>query len=104
MTQEELVTALETTSIPIVYGEFEEEVNAPFITYQFSSSADIKADNQNYVDISGYQVELYTDKKSPVTEKLVQDVFKLNGLVYSKYESRISEEKLYQIVYTIQLI
>ncbi|MNW67893.1 hypothetical protein D3C74_465610 [compost metagenome] len=49
-------------------------------------------------------MELYTTKKDLATEKKVQDKLKELGLPYSKLESWLDDEKLYQILYEIQLI
>lgn len=104
MTQAELYQALKSLGIPVAYGSFSTPVTPPFITYQFAYSSDLIADNQNYVDISNFQVELYTAKKDLAAEKLIQDKLKELGLPYSKVETFLEEEKLYQVIYEIQLI
>ena len=104
MTQAELYQALKSLGMPVAYGSFSTPVTPPFITYQFAYSSDLIADNQNYVDISNFQVELYTAKKDLAAEKLVQDKLKELGLPYAKTEAWIEEEKLYQIIYEVQLI
>lgn len=109
MTQGELFQALKSLGMPVAYGEFinTEENPAPsppFITYQFAYDSGLKADNQNYLDISNFQIELYTVTKDPVREKLVQDKLKELRLPYSKVEAYIESEKVRQIVYEIQLI
>lgn len=109
MTQTELFTALKTTGLPVAYSEFvstpeNPAPSPPFITYQFTNGNDLKADNQNYLDIGNFDVELYTSKKDPVTEKLVQDKLKELRLPYGKSETWIDSEKMFQIIYGIQLV
>jgi len=109
MTQAELFTALKSLGMPVAYGEFVSTPEnpaplPPFITYQFSNDNDLKADNQNYFEISNFQVELYTAKKDPAKEKLVQDKLRELRLPYSKIEAWIDSENLRQIIYEIQLI
>lgn len=109
MTQVELYSALKSLGMPVVYGEFvnTEENPAPpppFITYQFAYSGDLMADNQNYAEVSFYQIELYTTKKEPATEKLVEDKLKELCLPYFKTETWLDSEKLRQVIYEIQLI
>lgn len=109
MTQAELFQALKAIGYPVAYSHFEDTPQnpapaPPFITYQFAYSNDLMADNQNYVEISNFQVELYTDKKDLVAEKKVQDKFKELSLPYSKSETYLDSEKLFQVVYQIQLI
>ncbi|MDO3680565.1 hypothetical protein [Paenibacillus ehimensis] len=105
MTQAELYQSLKLLGMPVAYGGFEEPApTPPFITYQFAYSSDIVADNQNYMEIGNFQVELYTTKKEPAIEKRVQDKLKELRLPYSKVEAWLDEEGIRQIIYEIQLI
>ncbi|HWQ31103.1 MAG TPA: hypothetical protein VN549_08940 [Negativicutes bacterium] len=105
MTQAELMTVLESTGLPVAYGEFIDIAPPPpFITYQNPGSNDLFADNHNYVDIQEYQVELYTIKKEPETEKLLIDKFKELHIPYERFESPVRVDGMIQNVYTIQAI
>lgn len=104
MTQAELYQALKAIGYPIAYGSFTSPVTPPFITYQFTYSNDMMADNVNYVAIEDFQIELYTAKKDLTAEQKVQDKLKELGLPYRKFETYLDEEKVYQILYEIQLI
>lgn len=104
MTQAELYQALKSIGYPIAYGSFSSPVTPPFITYQFAYSNDMMADNVNYVAIEDFQIELYTAKKDLVAEQKVQDKLKELGLPYRKFEAYLDEEKMYQILYEVQLI
>jgi hypothetical protein len=104
MTQAELLQALKSIGYPVAYGSFSSPVTPPFITYQFAYSSDMIADNHNYVSIDNFQIELYTSKKEPATEKLVQDKLKELGLPYRKVEAWLDSENLRQIIYEVKLI
>lgn len=109
MTQAELFAALKPLGMPVAYDHFVSTPQAPvppppFITYHFTSSSDVMADNHNYAEISNFQVELYTTTKDPAREKLVQDKLKELRLPYSKIGTWIEEEKLFQVIYETQLI
>ncbi|QRG66933.1 hypothetical protein [Brevibacillus choshinensis] len=109
MTQADLYLVLESLGLPVAYGQFESTENEPappppFITYQFSYSSDLIADNHNYVSIENFQIELYTAKKDLAAEKLVQDKLKELQLPYRKTEAWLDGEKLWQIIYEIQLL
>ena len=104
MTQAELYQALKAIGYPVAYGSFSRPVTPPFITYQFAYSNDMMADNVNYVAIDDFQVELYTTKKDLVAEQKVQDKLKELGLPYRKLETYLDEEKMFQILYEIQII
>lgn len=105
----DLQQALASLGLPVAYGEFEgtpqkPAPGPPCIVYQYAFDSDVKADNVNYAGIGNYQVELYTSKKDLAREKLVQDKLTELGIPYSKSETRLQTERLYQIVYSIQLI
>jgi hypothetical protein len=109
MTLDDLHQALKSTGLPVAYREFKSSPTnpppkPPFITYQFSHSSDMIADNQNYVDIENFQIELYTSKKDLAAEQKVQDKLKELGLPYRKFEAWIDSEGLLQIIYEVQLI
>ncbi len=109
MTQAELHQALKSIGFPVAYSHFvvtpqNPAPNPPFITYQFAYSGDLMADNQNYVEVSNFQIELYTNEKDLTAERKVQDKLKELGLPYTKTEAWIEEEKLFQVIYEIQLI
>ncbi|NTZ20933.1 hypothetical protein EXW96_26460 [Paenibacillus sp. JMULE4] len=109
MTNAELIQALKAIGYPVAYSHFVSTPEnpappPPFITVQFAFSGDVMADNLNYVEVSNYQVELYTTKKDVATEKLVQDKLKELRMPYSKTATWLDEEKLFQTIYEIQLI
>jgi hypothetical protein len=104
MTQTELYQALKSIGFPVAYGSFSSPVTPPFIVYQFAYSNDMMADNINYVAIDDFQIELYTAKKDLAAEQKVQDKLKELGLPYRKFETYLDEEKMFQIIYEIQIL
>lgn len=101
MTQAELFQMLKSTGLPVTYYEWTAPPSLPYIVYLFADSDNFGADNQVYVDIENYQVELYSDKKDKPSEKLVEDKLKENEIYYEKSEEYIESEKMYQIIYDI---
>lgn len=109
MTQAELLAALKSTGLPVAYSAFIETPTTPlpkppFVTYIFSYSGDMMADNTNYLEINNFQIELYTVKKDLAAEKLVKDKLKELELPYTQTETWIDDEKLFQNIFEIQLI
>lgn len=104
MTQAELYQELKNIGLPIKYHHLTDPPSPPYLVYLFSYSNDLIADNQNYQSISNFQVELYSDKKDLSNEKLIEDKFKALRMPYMKIETWIDTEKLFQVVYEIQLI
>jgi len=104
MTQAELFQELKNIGLPLTYHHFTTPPALPYLIYLFSYSNDLIADNQNYQEISNFQIELYSNKKDLASEKLVEDKFKALRMPYSKLETWIDTENLYQIIYEIQII
>lgn len=104
MTQAELYSALKSIGLPIKYHHFTEPPTPPYLIYLFAYSNDLMADNINYVNINNFQVELYTNDKDLKSEKLVENKLKELEMPYLKLETWLESEKLYQIIYEIQLI
>jgi len=104
MTLQELFQELKSIGYPVAYGSFAKPTPPPYLIYQFAYSNDFMADGHNYMEISNFQVELYTEYKDLEAEKKVQDKLKELKLPYTKIETYLESEKLYQVVYEIQLI
>jgi hypothetical protein len=106
MTQQELYQALQTLGLPVAYSHFPEDEapQPPYLVYLHAYSGDVMADNQNYVERSNWQVELYSESKDLVSEKKVQDLLKYLRLPYRKTETYLTSEKMRQVVYEVQLI
>lgn len=109
MTQAELYNHLKSIGLPLTYGHFIDTPTKPhplppYLVYLYSYSNDLIADNHNYKSIDNFQIELYTDKKDLSSEKLVEDKLKELRLPYLKLEEYIEEEKVFQILYEVQLL
>ena len=104
MTQAELYQALKEIGLPVAYRAFKSPTTPPFLVYLFAYSSDLMADNQNYADIDNFQIELYAKNKDPATEKRIQNKLQELGLPYSKTETFVESEGLFQLIYEIQLI
>ena len=99
----QLATELNKIGLPLSYNHFTDPPVPPYLVYLFSYSNDLIADNANYEEIGVYQIELYTNKKDVVSEKKVEDKLKGLEIPYTKFEIWIDSEKLYQIVYEINI-
>lgn len=106
MTTAELYTQLLTLKLPVAYSHFpaDDAPQPPYIVYLHAYSSDMMADNQNYVGIGNYQVELYSRNKDTANEAALEALFKSNRLPYRKTEAWLASEGLRQVVYEIQLI
>ena len=60
------------------------------------------ADGVTALQFDNIRIELYTDEKSPETEKQLTDTLTAAGIAYKKIdEVYIKEDKLYEIIYEI---
>ena len=101
MDEAALLTLLKSTNLPVAYHHFTSPPSPPYVVYLFAYNTNFGADNKVYQAIDNYQVELYTTKKDPDSEKLVEDLFDSNDIFWDKSETWIESEGLYQVVYEI---
>ena len=105
MTLEELAGMLEKTGFPFTYDHFAEgeSPDPPFICYLLPGSDNFSADGRVYFRISEVRIELYTDRKDSGAEALVETVLDDAGIFYNKSEAWIQSEKLYEVLYSMEL-
>ena len=106
MTYEEVMAVVEETGLPYAYDHFSEgeSPDPPFLLFLFPRSDNFVADGRVYQKIDELHFELYTDKKDPVLEARVEGVLDSHGIVYEKTEVWISEEKLYEVLYSTEVL
>ena len=105
MTFEQIASMIEGIGIPYAYYQFDETGQAPpFICFYYSGDNDVKADNLNYQKIEQLIVEVYTRNKDFELEASVENALSNAGLVYSRNEVYINSEKLYQVVYSCDVL
>lgn len=106
MTIRGIYTMLTQTGLPVAYNAFPQASapDPPFMVYTFPGSADVMADDTNYVRANELNVELYTDEKDPATEALVERALLSNGLPFTRYETWIEGERLFQVTFETEVI
>lgn len=106
MTYQNIATMLNSVGIPTAYHHFDEGSGQepPFICFFYESSADMYADDSNYQKIENLVVELYTDNKDFALEQRLESVLRDAGLTWSRDETYISTERMYEVVYNIVVI
>lgn len=52
-----------------------------------------------YHSFKKLDIELYTDEKSPETEEKVEEILFQHNIYYTKTETWIESEKLYEVLY-----
>ena len=102
---EEMVRILSALQLPFAYDHFAEgeSPQPPFICYLCPGSDNFSADGKVYYKINEVHIELYTDKKDPAAELLVENALDAESIFYDKTEVWIDSEKLYEVLYTFEL-
>ena len=101
---DDIVELLKSTGLTFAYHHFAEghAPEPPYILYLEYASDNFSADGQVYAHISEFHFELYTDLKTPDTEKLIEDALDAAGIFYEKDESWIELENLYEVLYRFE--
>lgn len=106
MTYQNVSQFIEAIGLPFAYRFFPEKTapTLPYIVYYYPQSDDFSADNTNYQRIETLNIELYTENKDFATERLVEDALNDNGIVYTRVESYISSEHMYEVLFQAEIM
>lgn len=96
---------LKEIELPFAYDHFAEgeSPDPPFLVYLMPSADIFAADGIAYFKVNNLHLELYTDIKDPELEEKIESVLTKYGLFYSKSEVWISSEKLYEVLYQLEV-
>lgn len=102
---DKLVELLERINLPFTYHHFAEgeSPNPPFVIYFVPEQDHFSADGVIYHKQLAVRFELYTDKKEPEKEKMIEQVFSQYQIYYQKESIWIEEEKLYETIYLFEM-
>lgn len=103
MTNDELFNLLKTSGLPVAYHHFKKAPSLPYVIFLRISDSNINADDKVYFKFKNYQVELYTDKKNEILEEKIETILDEHEICYETSEEWIESEKMYQVVYGIQI-
>ena len=101
MTLDALNEVLCATGLPVAYDHFAVPTPLPHIAYLETGSHNMAADGLVYYSARRIRVELYTDRKDPQTEALVESA--LSGFVWEKDSSWVKSEECYLTNYEFEV-
>lgn len=106
MTYEEIMQMAAETQLSFAYDHFAEgeSPDPPFLVFLFPRSNNFGADDKVYTKSNVLRFELYTDEKRPDIEAMVEAVLDNHDLFYDKNEVWIAEERLYEVLYEMEVI
>jgi len=105
MTYDEINEMMQEIGMPFAYHHFAEgeSPEPPFTIFLSPGENTFGADNLMYFSFKQLNIELYTDEKSPETEERVEEVLLQHNLYYTKSETWIESEKLYEVLYQLEV-
>lgn len=105
MTAENVTKMLGEMKLPFAYHHFaeRESPDPPFLVYLYPGADNFAADGVTYFKVNKLHIELYTDYKDIDLEEKVEAVLIGHGLFYDKSEVWISSEKLYEVLYQMEV-
>ena len=77
--------------------------NPPYILFYYPNRDDFLADDISYVVVTRLNIELYTAEKDFESESKIESILTDSGFVFTKDESYINDEKLYEVLYTMEV-
>lgn len=105
MTHMEINEMILEMGLPSAYEHFSEEESPslPFLLWWLEGENNFSADNCVYYSSLQLTIALYTDEKSPGAEAEIETVLRNHNIFYTKTETWIESEKLYEILYETEV-
>ena len=104
-TYEEINDMMAEMGLPYAYHHFAEgeSPQPPFLLFLSPGEETFSADNVAYYSFKQLDIELYTDKKNPVLEEEIESVLTQHEIYFTKTESWIASEKMYEVLYEMTI-
>lgn len=106
MTYKQIAQMIASIGVPYAYYQFPNNTpqNPPFICFFYTQNNDVVADDSNYQKVERLAIELYTDNKDFSLESAVESVLNANGLVYTREETHLDSERMYEVIFTTEIV
>ena len=105
MTHEEVIKMVNEIGLQSAYHHFAEgeAPDPPYVVYLYPNANNFSADGVVYHSGNNLDIELYTDLKDIKLEKKVEAVLQKHGIFYAKSETWIESERLYEVLYEMEV-
>lgn len=102
---EQIEEMLDEIGIEYRYHHFETEeaVEPPFICWLMPGNNNFAADGKVYFEAKKLHIELYTDNKDMELEEKVENVLNGHEIFWSKEETWIESEAMYEVLYEMEV-
>lgn len=103
MTEVELKAILDQTGLPVAHVRFKTKTKPPFIIFFSPGTDSLVADDEVYIQINKFRVELYGAERTHELEKTLENIFKAQGIVWEeKTMLYIDSEDLFMVIYEFE--
>lgn len=104
-TPQDIRGILQSTGIPFAYRLWEEgkAPPLPYGLYYAGRANNFAADGKVHFTAQRYTIELYTEKKEPDTEALLENALNSAEIFWTKDEAYIESERMNEIIYEIEV-
>lgn len=75
----------------------------PFICYLCTQTDNFVADNKVHTVLQSVDIELYSALKDTASETKIETLLNNNNIVWDKYEEYITDENVFEVIYTITI-
>lgn len=106
MTKAEVKQMIAGLNIPYAYSHFAEgeAPSLPYVVFRYPNSNNFGADNKSYVPFDDLDIELYTEKRDLALEASLEALLDERDIFYRKSEVFIETEKVYEILYEMEMV
>ena len=105
MTHAEVMAMVDEMGMESAYHHFAEGdcPRPPFVIFLYPKANNFSADGVAYFKVNRLNIELYTDLKDVELEQRVEAVLDSHGIFYAKSEVWIEKERLYEVLYEMEV-
>lgn len=105
MSHEQVMAMVAEMELPYAYHHFAEGESSdpPFLLFLYPGDDNFAADGIVYFSANRLDIEVYTDLKDPELEARIETVLTAHGLYYTKSEVWIASERLYEVLYELEV-
>ena len=104
MTQQEVITLLNTLSVPSFYDHAPIGTKLPFIAIHSEQPDNFTADNSVYCEKFNFRIDLYSVKRDLTIEAAIKKLLDDNSLPWSMSYQFISSEQCYEVEFDFDVI
>ena len=105
MTRETITAMIEEMDMPFAYHHFAEgeAPNLPYLIYLYPESIEFSADGKVYAKGTVLRIELYSEIRDIDLESGIEAVLDSYEMFYHKQELFIDSERLYEVMYEMEV-